>query len=403
MKDLNGFYAAFFLGSFVRRMLAYASVVYGFQVLRSGNWSGAFYLALLFPYVLFSLHAGMLIDASSKRRVLQITSGCALLLLVLLFAAECGDWLADTRVRGGWMMTVLFLYGSAYAVAYPTYVAAIPEVARPGDVAAATVIINVLAIVAMAYAPLVVGLLRESLSWASIFGVLAALGGASWLALQAAHLPTARAAESVRRERRGLGPLVRHCWDHPRLPALLGLVVAFNLLLVGPLEVLVPLYAETHLRLSPSEAGTLIATGGTGLVIGAIAALRLVRWRRLGVCIGGIGIAGAAAMVASTCVSAFAAFPIMFAAGLMGGAFSSICLAAAQSNAAGPFRAGVIALFSLAMGGVPALGGVAAGWLSVQDSVVFALRFCAVTAILIFAAALAASRALRADGWMGAR
>jgi hypothetical protein len=45
-------------------------VLYGFEVLGGRMWSGLFYLCLVSPYLL-SVYAGSVIDASSKRTVLQ--------------------------------------------------------------------------------------------------------------------------------------------------------------------------------------------------------------------------------------------------------------------------------------------------------------------------------------------
>lgn len=401
MNPLGGYYTAFLAGSFVRRMLGYGCVVYGFEVLRGGHWSGVFYLALLCPYLLFSLHAGALIGSVSKRRLLQLTSASALGVLVVLFTSEWRGWFPAVEARGAWIVAVLFVYGAAYSLAYPTFIAAIPELVPPERVARTTVMINLLAILSMAYAPLAIGLLRERLSWPGVFGTLALLSAVSWLALNTAALPGAASTQRLTEGAR-IGALLRHCAAHPRLPALLWLIVLFNALAVGPLEVLLPQYGEAHLGLGPFAAGALIATGGTGLLVGAFAALRLVRQPRLGRWLCGMGAAGSVLIVGMSFMPAAAAFPLLFAGGMMGGAFSSLCLAAVQANAYGPMRGGVIALASLAMGGVPALGGLGAGILSAQAGVVLTLRICSGLAAVLFAATLLRSRALRNGDW-GAR
>lgn len=402
MNPLGGYYTAFLAGSFVRRMLAYGTVVYGFEVLGGGQWSGVFYLALLLPYLLFSLHAGALIGSVSKRRLLQLTSAITLAGLVALFVTEWRGWFPAAGARGAWIAAVLFVYGSAYALAYPTFVAVIPELVAPDRVARTTVWMNLLAIISMAYAPLAIGLLRERLAWPAVFGAMALLSAVAWLALNAAALPASASTQRLTEDAR-IRALLRHCAAHPRLPALLWLVVLFNALAVGPLEVLLPQFGEAHLRLGPFAAGAFIATGGTGLLVGALAALRLVRQPRLGRWLCGMGAVGSVLIVGMSFAPAVAAFPLLFVGGMMGGAFSSVCLAAVQTNAAEPMRAGVIALASLAMGGVPALGGLGAGVLSAQAGVVLTLRICSGLAAVLFAVTLLLSRVLRNDDWSAHR
>lgn len=399
MNPLFGYFAAFFLGSFVRRMLGYGSVVYGFEVLGGGDWSGAFYLALLLPYLLFSLHAGALIDTVPKLRVLRVTVTSAVVLLTGLLVVEWAGWGGSDATRGGWIAALLFAFGTAYAVGYPTYIAAIPELAPASAVPRATVTINLLAIVSMAYAPLAVGLLREALDWRGIFGVLVGLSAIAWVALQGARFPAVARAQANTRSVGTLRELFRHCWQHPRVPALLWLVVVFNALLVGPLEVLLPQFAERDMALSPFAAGAFMAAGGTGLVLGAVLALRLVRQRWLGAWLCGMGAGASVLIVAMSCAPVWAAFPLLFGSGVLGGAFSSVCLAAAQANADAGLRGSVIAVFSLASGGVPALGGAGAALLAEVSSVALMIRVCFGAAAVLFAVAFAA-RALRQEAWI---
>jgi hypothetical protein len=84
MNRLPVYMAAFFLDALLRRMVTYALVLYGAEVLGGARWAGVLYFALLLPY-LCSVHAGGVIDRARKRTVLQMATGTTALLMVGLF------------------------------------------------------------------------------------------------------------------------------------------------------------------------------------------------------------------------------------------------------------------------------------------------------------------------------
>jgi MFS family permease len=393
---LGNFYVAYFCGSLVRRMLAYATVVYGFEVLGGGQWSGLFYFCLLVPYLLFSLHAGVLIDASSKRRVLQVTSTASLLLLGLLFAAEQGQWLGNGPAHGWLIAAIVFVYGSAYTVAYPTFIAAIPELADRSRLGHTTIIVNVLAAVSMAYAPLVVGALREWLSWPELFGALAALAAVSWVSVQRILFRPGAGPPRARSGGVRLVELVRFLRGHPTLPGLLVTAIVFSGLIAGPMEVLLPQFAERTLGFSPFQAGLFIAFGGTGLVLGSVAALRIAGRGRAGAWLCGTGSAGAALIVLMTLAPPAVVYPLFFLSGVLGGVFSSLSISGTQAGASDAVRGRVMGLFSLIAGGVPALGGALAGVVSATAGTVPTLRVAFTALAVIFVILFAAMKSLRA-------
>lgn len=395
MKRLPWFYLSFFSGALVRRAIAYAAVVYGFERLPGTNWSGVFYLALLVPYLLFSAAAGVLVDAVPKQRVLRWGTVVAAGAMALLSLAELQQWLGAGAAHA-WLMTALiFIYGGAYAVVYPAFIASVPEIAEETQVSRTTILVNVLALVALAYASLCVGFLREALSWPGLFLAFALLAFVSFAGTSSVPLRSPPARDS-KRATSGLSELWRIGTRDPLLPGLLLLAVVFSATIVGPLEVLLPQYAEGPLAFSPVKAGEFIAVGGTGLVLGSLFALKLIATRRVGAWLCGAAALGGALIVAMTYTPAWAAFPLFFASGLMGGIFSSLSLVATQQQAAAELRGRVMGVFALIFGGVPGLGGVAAGALAAHVGSAAALRAFFGGAVVLFLLQYALLRSLRA-------
>ena len=389
MKRLPVFYAAFFTDAVLRRMITYAVVLYGAEVLGGGQWAGLLYLCLVLPYLL-SLHAGSVIDHSARRRVLQITAASTLaLMLVLAGAEQCGT------PHGLVIAAVILVYGIVSAFAYPAFVAAVADVAERERIGHSTVVVNILAMLSHVCAPVAVGLLRMNLAWPALFGVFAALAAASWLALAGARLPRTTPPADTTTVRERLRELYVFCREHPSLPSLLLAIAAFSGLVVGPLEVLTPLFAENPLGLPPLRAGAFLAAGGLGLVAGAFGALKLVGRVNLGAWLCGCGVAGGLLIIVMTFAGTNAAFGLFFTAGALGGVFSSLAIAGTQARASDALRGRVMGLFTLILGAPPAIGGALAGAMSDTFGTVTTIRVFFTTVAVVFAVFFVTLKSLR--------
>jgi DHA3 family macrolide efflux protein-like MFS transporter len=378
------FYAAFFTGAWLRRMVAYAGVVYGFEVLGGGRWSGFFYLCLVLPYTL-SLYAGSVLDAASKKAVLQVTEGVPVVLFAVLALAEHQRWLG-TGTGHGWVVAAFIgVYGVIAAFAYPAFLATIPETVAREHVAGTTAVVSILGMLCHACAPLGVGALRAFLSWPSVFVAFAGLAAISWGFLQAVGLSSIPVERSRQSEWSRLRDLWRYVAGLPSLAAVLGCVTLFAGLVVGPLEVLAPLFAETSIGGSPLSAGLFLATGGVGLFIGAIVALKLMGRGHLGAWLCSSAMVGSVMIIAMTWVHHAVAFPLIFCGGFLGGLFSSLSVAGVQERASDALRGRVLGLFTLLLGATPALGGLLAGTLVESIGILAAIRGVFAVVILAFA------------------
>lgn len=384
------YYAAFFTDATLRRTVTYAAVIYGAEVLGGGYWAGLLYLCLELPYLL-SLHAGSVIDSFLKRSVLQVTAGATLATMLALFAAE------KAGAPGIIVAAILLAYGTVSAFSYPTFFAAVPEVIESNCVQRSTVVVNILSMISHVCGPVAVGVLRATLSWPAFFGVLAVMAATGWLFLQGAGLHRTPAPV---REKSSVGPLRElylYCRTHPSLPALMLMITAFSGLVMGPLEVLTPLFADTSLRLSPLQAGAFLATGGAGLVVGAFGALKLVSRGELGVWLCGSTALGGLLIAGMSFTNTEAAFVLFFVSGVLGGVFSSLSIAGMQVRASDLLRGRIMGLFTLLLSAPAALGGVIAGSMSDALGTVATMRIFFATVVVVFVVFFATLKSLRRE------
>ncbi|WP_454627622.1 MFS transporter [Bradyrhizobium cenepequi] len=241
--------------------------------------TGLLQTALTLPFILFAIPAGLLADRFSRRvlmagsEALRATALAATLLLiwfglltlpllsVLGFVAVCG--------------TV------AYSVAAP---ALVPSLVMPEQLPAANARIELARTVAFASGPALGGVLVGWVGAAPAFGFAAALSVIAVVLLAGIHEPARPPAPR----------------RHPLLETKEGAIFVFRHELLRPvfitqfifntasfllLAVFVP-YAVRHLGLSATGVGTTLAMYGVGMVVGALAATRVMRRLAFGTVIG---------------------------------------------------------------------------------------------------------------------
>jgi predicted MFS family arabinose efflux permease len=261
--------------------------------------SGLLQTALTLPFVLFAIPAGLLADRFSRRwlmasaEALRTLSLFAILLLiwshlltlpllaVLGFAAVCG--------------TV------AYSVAAP---ALVPSLVSPNDLPAANARIELARTIAFAGGPAIGGFLVGWIGAGAAFGCAAALSAVAVVLLAGISEP---AREVVPRRpplheiREGAAFVLKH----PLLRPVFVTQFVFNTAWFMLLAVFAP-YAVRHLGLSAFGVGTTLAMVGAGMVVGALAATRIMRRLAFGVVIALGPIAGVVAAVVMASTTLFA-------------------------------------------------------------------------------------------------
>jgi len=232
--------------------------------------TGLIQMVQTLPFLLFSLPAGILADRVSRPMLLwsgEAVRALALLAVPLLVLSGTLSWPLLAALGGlGAMGTML------YSVAAPSYV---PAIVPASGLGAANGRLELARSVAFVGGPALGGLL---VGWTGGQGAFALAGGLSVVAV--GLLFGLREAERPQRPQRSplsdLKEGAAFVFAHPLLRPMLVVAVFFNTATFVLHSVYV-VYAVQHLHLSETGVGLTLAAYGTGMVLGALTAPKLMR------------------------------------------------------------------------------------------------------------------------------
>jgi predicted MFS family arabinose efflux permease len=258
--------------------------------------TGLLQTALTLPFILFAIPAGLLADRISRRRLmagaeaLRAGALAAILALIGLHALTL-PWLA--------LAGFVAVCGTVvYSVAAP---ALVPSLVAPTLLPAANARIELARTIALASGPALGGVLVGWLGAAPAFGSAAMLSALAVVLLAGIHEP-ARPAAPRRHPLQDIKEGADFVLHHPLLRPVFITQFIFNTASFLLLAVFVP-YAVRRLGLSATGVGATLAMYGVGMVIGALAATRVMRRLPFGTVIGlgpVTGFAAAAVMALTT-------------------------------------------------------------------------------------------------------
>jgi predicted MFS family arabinose efflux permease len=259
--------------------------------------TGLLQTALTLPFILFAIPSGLLADRISRRFVMAASealraaalTGILLLLWLGLMTLPLLSLLGFVAVCG----TV------AYSVAAP---ALVPSLVTSEQLPAANARIELARTVAFASGPALGGVLVGWVGAAPAFGFAAALSVIAVVLLSGIHEP-ARATAPRRHPLQEIREGAAFVLHHPLLRPVFITQFIFNTASFLLLAVFVP-YAVRHLELSATGVGMTLAMYGVGMVVGALAATRLMARLAFGTVIGLGPVTGfvAAAVMALTTI-----------------------------------------------------------------------------------------------------
>jgi predicted MFS family arabinose efflux permease len=241
--------------------------------------TGLLQTALTLPFVLFAIPAGLLADRMSRRHLMAGAEALrALALAAILVLIACG-WLALSWLA---LLGFVAVCGTVvYSVAAP---ALVPSLVGPQLLPAANARIELARTVAFAGGPALGGVLVGWIGAAPAFGVAAALSAIAVVLLSGIHEP-ARDVSARRHPLQEIKEGVTFVSHHELLRPVFITQFIFNVGSFLVLAVFVP-FAVRHLALSATGVGTTLAMYGVGMVVGALAATRVMKRFSFGTVIG---------------------------------------------------------------------------------------------------------------------
>jgi predicted MFS family arabinose efflux permease len=259
--------------------------------------TGLLQTALTLPFILFAIPAGLLADRVSRRWVMvtsEALRAAALAATLLLI------WLGLLTLSLLSALGFIAVCGTvAYSVAAP---ALVPSLVTSTQLPAANARIELARTIAFATGPALGGALVGWVGAAPAFGSAATLSVIALVLLSGIHEP-AREPAPRRHPLQEINEGAVFVFHHALLRPVFVTQFIFNTASFLLLAVFVP-YAVRRLGLSATGVGMTLAMYGFGMVVGALAATRLMRQLAFGIVIGLGPVTGfiAAAVMALTTI-----------------------------------------------------------------------------------------------------
>ncbi|MEW9571707.1 MFS transporter [Rhodanobacter sp. Si-c] len=282
------------------------------------------------PRAAFMLIGGAVVDRLSPRRVLLAGRGVNALLVSLLAALVLGG-----AIHMGLVYALALGIGLATAFAYPAGSAILPQLVPPAQLRAANALFMAMRQLSMLVGPALAGLLisvgahgghgnmADATGLGLAFGVdalsfLFSLASLALIRIHGDYHPRPRDGGVLANVNAG----VRAVWADLPLRAFVLYAAVVSVFVGGPIQVGLPMLADTRLDLGAASLGILMTANGGGMLVGSMLsgfAAKLVR-NRLGLMVLGIdSFAGLALAALAFDHSTLAGAALLAATGVLGG------------------------------------------------------------------------------------
>ena len=216
------------------------------------------------PIVLFSMHAGVLVDRYERLKIVRIAQALLGVEALLLF------WLTWTgNISIGWLLIFASAHGTIGAVEIPARQSLIVELVGREDLPQAIALQSSGFNLARIVGPALAALIIAKLGIAAAFGFNALSYVTVLVSLFLVKLPPWRPTARLVRPLEGIRESIRYMRGTPMVAALMKLVTVYSILGV-PYMALMPVFARERLGLNASGYGLLLACVGIGGLVGAL-------------------------------------------------------------------------------------------------------------------------------------
>jgi MFS family permease len=310
------------------------------------------------PIVVFSLHAGVIVDRKDKLRLVRMSQAFLMVIAAVLF------WLTwANEMTIGRLLMLAAATGLVSALEIPARQSLVIELVGREDLRSAIALnssgFNLARIVGPAVAALVIA--NMGIAWAfglNAISYLAVLAGLFMVRLPAWVPPSGVLATPLEGIREGL----RYMRDTPTIAALMKLVTVYSVLGV-PYLALMPVIAREMLGLGAAGYGLLLTAIGVGGLAGALWLAARGDLHRRGVLLMRVSIAFPALLILFAFVRwPIVAYPLLFAIGFTMIVNNALANGLLQQIVPDAMRGRLMAAYSLIVVGLSqAVGALAAG------------------------------------------
>ncbi|TGK00963.1 MFS transporter [Leptospira semungkisensis] len=355
------YYLSSILGLLAGNMFNYTAIILSQSISSSDEFSGWVFFCVCIPLLFLSFTAGRLLDKYSRKWVLvgaQLTMGTG-----SAFAAVClhFGWIAEGRPY--LLLVSSLLSGIGLTFVMPGRFAILGDILDHSKLGKHSVWLNTFVLFGYGLAPLVSGSLKEFFSFKIVFVGIASAYLLSVLFLS--FLPIAARERATNSTQPGFSDLVQYLRKSELVSQFLILMGAV-VLLVGPVQVLLPRYTKHVLGLGEAGRGALLASLGVGLVLGGMFTFLLHGVRKRGHILFGSALASCLLFSLIPFLSSSLVWTtiVFFVFGTLTGIIITLIPAGIQLHTENHIRGRVLSLYSLVFLFVPAITGILSGFFS---------------------------------------
>jgi MFS family permease len=216
------------------------------------------------PIVLFSMHAGVLVDRYDRLKLVKICQALLGLEATLLFI-----FTSTGHISIAWLIALALFQGVISSVEIPARQSLIVELVGRDDLPQAIALQSSGFNLARIVGPAIAALVIAQLGIAAAFGFNALSYVSVLISLFLLRLPAWRPIAKLVRPLEGIRESLAYMRDTPLVAALLKLVTVYSILGV-PYLTLMPVFARDRLGLDAAGYGLLLACVGIGGLAGAL-------------------------------------------------------------------------------------------------------------------------------------
>ncbi|MGJ4789551.1 MFS transporter [Leptospira koniambonensis] len=355
------YYLSSILGLLAGNMFNYTAIILSQSISNSDTFSGWVFFFVCFPLLFLSFTAGRLLDKYSRKWLLagaQISMACGSGFAAIALHLE---WISPGKPYLLLVSSVLSGIGLSFVM--PGRFAILGDLLEHSKIGKHSVWLNTLVLFGYGLAPLVAGYFKEFFSFKYVF---MSIGSAYILSVFFLILiPVQMRERSQTSSGPGISELVAYLKNSPLVSQFLLLMGAV-VLLVGPVQVLLPKYAKEILGLGEGGRGALLSALGVGLVIGGGVTFLLHGLKKKGHILFGTALFSCFlfSLIPFLAESLVLTGICFFVFGFMTGVIITLIPAGIQQNTENHIRGRILSLYSLVFLLVPAFSGILSGFFS---------------------------------------
>jgi MFS family permease len=359
-RDKLYFISAFF-GLLAGNMFNYSVVIFSHSLSTQESFASMVFFTAYLPFAFLSFRAGFVLDKYSRKTVILLSQ------LITSSSAFIPGLLAFLGLLDSSNKEILFLFafinGIGMSFIMPGRFAILGDLVDHSKISKSTVFLNIVILVGFALAPIVAGWIRENFS----YGTLLMCTGGTYLFSTAVllfiHVPHEKKHSHPHRKEAFL-----ESWRFVKNEKVVGqalLTMFLGMLLVGPIQVLLPEFGKKVLLLSEAERGTMMGVLGIGLLAGAIASSWIAQHTQRGMFVLLAVLLSGCFFITVGLVPIFAfVIVLLFFGGLFLGTVTSFIPSIIQECTPNQLRGRVMSFYSLIFLLTPALSGLFYGILT---------------------------------------